>query len=207
MTVGSQQKSQKLLRGNRGRRNRFEHIGHETNSRRHQHHIDRDVDLLTENIQPVASEQNFKPATFHKSTFKMALPTGLLSSSLLHSNRNDPTTPVSDRFLRTNRHLQDFAQDVEYFHSKKDVIIAGILIALTVMLVVIFLFLVCEPIVSFFRQKFGRLASENTTLIERRYKTIDKWLIQKVSFVQYNTCMTTVLWTALTAMIGALISY
>lgn len=177
MTVDSQERRQKLLRGNRGRRNRFEQIGYETNNRRHQHHIVRDVHLSIEDVQLPVTEQNLKPATFNNSTLKLALPSGLLSSSLLHNNLNDPTNSVSDR------QLQEIIYEIEHFQSKKDVIIAGILIALTVMLMVIFLFLIYEPIVSFFRQKFGRFAKENKTLVERRYKTIDKWLIQKVSIL------------------------
>ena len=166
-----------LLRRNRGRRNRFGHSGYETNSRRHQHHIIRDVDLSTEDVQSVVAEQNLKSVTFNKSALQLALPSGLLSSSLLHNNLNDPSNSVSDR------QLQEIVYEIEHFQSKKDVIIAGILIALTVMLMVIFVFLIYEPIVSFFRQKFGRFAKENKTLVERRYKTIDKWLIQKVSII------------------------
>ena len=183
MTVGSQQRSQKLLPGNRGRRNRFGHGSYETNSQRHQHHIVRDVPLLTENVQPPVGEQNLKSAKFNKLTLQLALPSGLLSSSLLHDNLNDPTNSVSDHALHTNRQLQEIVYEIEHFQSKKDVIIAGILIALTVMLMVIFVFLIYEPIVSFFRQKFGQFAKENKTLVERRYKTIDKWLIQKVSII------------------------
>jgi hypothetical protein len=71
--------------------------------------------------------------------------------------------------------------------SIKDIIVMGILIGLLVILVVNTVFLVYKPVVRFFKRKFRRLSTVHQTIIERRYKTIDKWLIQKVSPVKRNT--------------------
>ena len=143
--------------------------------------------LLVKHNTTLVTQQTLKSGTSNKSNLQLTLSSGFLSSSLLHPNLNEQTTAVSHHFLRTNRQLQE----VEEFQSIKDVIIAGILIALTVVLMVIFVFLVYDPLVTFFRRKFGKFVGEDKTLVERRYKTIDKWLIQKVSFVPSNIWMNT----------------
>lgn len=90
--------------------------------------------------------------------------------------------------INENFHDENNGQQYEQqqqVHSMKNVIIAGILIGLIVVLSVNFVFLVYTPIVRYFRRKFGRFVNDNETLIERRYKTIDKWLIQKVNIVEW----------------------
>lgn len=82
-----------------------------------------------------------------------------------------------------NNNRQQYEQ--QQVHNMKNVIIAGILIGLLVVLSVNFIFLVYTPVVRYFRRKFGRFVDDNQTLIERRYKTIDKWLIQKVNIVEW----------------------
>ena len=60
-------------------------------------------------------------------------------------------------------------------------IIMGVLISLIVILASIMFFLVYKPLCRYFKRKFCILFSVNKKLIERRYSTIDKWLIRKVS--------------------------
>ncbi len=189
MTTGLQHRNEHRLRGKRGRRffgtNRFEGIGHEAKRQNDRYGTAHEATILTEKINSIVTQQTLKSGTPNKSNLKLTLSSGFLSSSLLHPNLNEQTTAVSDHFLRTNRQLQE----LEESQSIKDVIIAGMLIALTVVLMVIFVFLVFDPLVTFFRRKFGKFVGEDKTLVERRYKTIDKWLIQKVSFVPFNIWM------------------
>lgn len=74
----------------------------------------------------------------------------------------------------------------QHIPSTKDIVISGVLIALIIMLFINMVLLVYKPVVGFFRRRFRRFVSENQTLIERRYKTIDKWLIHKVSLDKHG---------------------
>ena len=65
-------------------------------------------------------------------------------------------------------------------HSIKEIIVAGVLIGLIVILLVNMIFMIYEPIAQFVKRKLRRFATKHQILIERRYKTIDRWLIQKV---------------------------
>ena len=96
-----------------------------------------------------------------------------------HDSNNNSNNNNNSSSNNNNR--QQYEQ--QQVHSMKNVIIAGILIGLIVVLSVNFIFLVYKPVVRYFRRKFGRFVDDNRTLIERRYKTIDKWLIQKVNVV------------------------
>jgi len=67
-----------------------------------------------------------------------------------------------------------------------------VLIGLSVILLIKLVFLLCKPFIRFVKRKLRRHFAENQKRIERRYKTIDKWLIQKT--VQPHddiTCKTT----------------
>jgi hypothetical protein len=73
--------------------------------------------------------------------------------------------------------------------NTKNIIVVSILIGLLVILFILFMnmiFLVYKPAVRFFKRKFRRLSSVNQSIIERRYKTIDKWLVLKVSLIKRN---------------------
>jgi hypothetical protein len=96
-----------------------------------------------------------------------------------------------DALPRNHEHKERRQQNGDYpiddsGNGFKDIIIMGILVGLIVILVINFVFLVYEPVVQFVKRKLRRLAAENPRIIERRYKTIDRWLIQKVRFAKRN---------------------
>jgi len=119
-----------------------------------------------------------------KSNNKLDTPS--LSSSLPPTSKEiiapfvDTTYEVDAGNINHGTLDDNFQQhEQQQIHSMKNVIIAGILIALIIVLTMNFIFLVYEPVARFLRRKFRRFASENKSMIERRYRTIDKWLIQK----------------------------
>ena len=205
MDVGLEQNNQKLLRGggitgDAGRlseMHRFEDIDDMTTSQEIQNGRIRDgVDSLGK-IGISAIEQKWRFGYSISSNVESTAHSEPSSpSSSMYIELNEPTSFKTNPALYTNRRVQEQAE----IHSIKDVVIASILIVLIVILMINFVFLIYEPTVRFCRRFFGRLANENQTLVERRYKTIDKWLIQKVNFVKFHVCfdLTSRLWCILT---------
>ena len=151
----------------------------------------REVAESKEKIDTNDSQQNRRRGT-SKSNFKE--PSSL---SIVYNRFNEPfrgNTNI-DRTIGVGStdhipHMDLQGQEQQEIRSINDAIIAGMLIALIVVFVITFVFLVYQPVLRYLRRNFGKVVSENQTLVERRYKTIDKWLIQKVNIVQCNIiCM------------------
>ena len=123
-----------------------------------------------------------------ESNYEMTISNSPLDNPLLESKLSSPPSrpPISEyvnEFSGEN-HLeiidnQSISID-NHMDSAKDAIIVLLLAILLVILVVNMVILIYEPAFRCVKRKLQKFIAENPTLIERRYKTIDKWLIQKV---------------------------
>mmetsp|Transcript_58373 Transcript_58373/g.142743 ORF Transcript_58373/g.142743 Transcript_58373/m.142743 type:complete len:825 (-) Transcript_58373:34-2508(-) len=97
------------------------------------------------------------------------------NSSSNHIQIYDPTADPRHEQLRPRPPTTPAQHQVDSNASQKNMIIVGVLIALIIVLCCILMFIVIPPVIKFFRKKIP----VSKKRIERRYRTIDGWLITK----------------------------
>mmetsp|Transcript_58374 Transcript_58374/g.142749 ORF Transcript_58374/g.142749 Transcript_58374/m.142749 type:complete len:824 (-) Transcript_58374:34-2505(-) len=97
------------------------------------------------------------------------------NSSSNHIQIYDPTADPRHEQLRPHPTTTPAQHHMDSNASQKNMIIVGVLVALIIVLCCILMFIVIPPLIKFFRKKIP----VSKKRIERRYRTIDGWLITK----------------------------